>query len=68
MDLQTYLKSSGQTQSEFAAKVGTTPATISRLCSKSLNPTLDLAHRIESATEGSVPTEMWLTDRTAESA
>lgn len=60
MDLQTYLKDSGERQSAFAARVGTTPATVSRLCNGSLRPALDLAHRIETATEGQVPTEMWL--------
>ncbi|OYW50744.1 MAG: hypothetical protein B7Y36_18860 [Novosphingobium sp. 28-62-57] len=61
-DLQSYLKASGEKQSSFAIRVGTTPATISRLCNGSLRPALDLAHRIETATGGEVPTEVWLSD------
>ena len=60
MDLQTYLKDAGEKQSGFAVRVGTTPATVSRLCNGTLRPALDLAHRIEAATDGKVPTEIWL--------
>lgn len=62
MDLQTYLRDAGEKQSGFAARVGTSPATVSRLCNGTLRPALDLAHRIEAATDGKVPTEVWLAD------
>ena len=62
MTLRSYLDEASETQSDFAAKVSTTPATISRLCAGTLKPALELAHRIEVATGGRVPTESWLTD------
>lgn len=62
-DLRSYLDATGEKQSDFAAKVKTTPATVSRLCAGTLKPALDLAHRIEVATEGEVPTETWLHQR-----
>lgn len=60
MTLKAYLDQSGEKQVAFAERVSTTPATISRLCAGSLKPALDLAHRIEAATHGAVPTEVWL--------
>ncbi len=47
------------TQAEFGAVIGTTAASVSRLCSGNMRPSLDLAHRIERATGGEVPTETW---------
>lgn len=67
-DLKSYLKEQGVTQVAFADLVGTTSATISRLCSSDLKPSLDLAHRIEVATKGCVPTEVWLDDPACEQA
>ncbi|MDX3884062.1 MAG: helix-turn-helix transcriptional regulator [Sphingomonas sp.] len=60
MDLKTYLETRNVRQAEFAELAGTTPATISRLVSGGLRPALDLAHRIERASGGEVPTEVWL--------
>jgi transcriptional regulator with XRE-family HTH domain len=65
-DLRSHLEATGEKQSDFAARVGTTPATISRLCTGLLKPALDLAHRIEVATDGNVPTETWLTATSGE--
>ncbi len=59
MDLKTYLEETGEKQTDFAARVSTTVATISRIVGGTLRPSLDLAHRIERATNGRVPTEMW---------
>lgn len=59
-DLRSYLTETGEKQSEFAGRVDTTPATISRLCDGSLKPSLELAHRIEAATDGKVRTEIWV--------
>ncbi len=60
LTLKAYLDQSGEKQVAFAERVSTTPATVSRLCAGSLKPALDLAHRIESATCGAVPTEVWI--------
>lgn len=60
MDLKAYLKEQGESQTDFASRVGTTVPTISRIAAGNLRPALDLAHRIERATEGKVPTETWI--------
>lgn len=60
MDLKTYLEAEKVRQAEFAEQVDTTPATISRLAAGTMKPALELAHRIERATKGKVPTETWL--------
>lgn len=60
ISLKSYLDETSEKQVEFAERVGTTPATISRLCKRTLKPNLELAHRIESATGGRVPTETWV--------
>ena len=60
MDLKDYLEASGERQVDFARRVGTSGATISRLVAGTLKPALELAHRIEAETGGSVPTETWL--------
>lgn len=58
--LKSYLDDTGEKQVAFASRVGTTSATISRLCAGTLKPSLDLAHAIERETEGRVPTETWV--------
>lgn len=58
--LKSYLAENGEKLTAFAVRVGTTPSTISRLCSGVLKPSLDLAHSIEAATGGAVPTETWV--------
>lgn len=59
MDLKTYLAETKEKQTDFAARVETTVATISRIVGGTLRPSLDLAHRIERATGGTVRTEQW---------
>ncbi|PTQ12111.1 hypothetical protein CLG96_05975 [Sphingomonas oleivorans] len=60
MTLRDYLDSQGETQSGFAARVRTSVPTISRILAGRLRPALALAHRIEAATGGKVPTETWV--------
>lgn len=61
-ELKAYLDRTGEKQTKFAERIGTTSATISRLCSGTLKPSLELAHQIERATDGQVPTETWVAD------
>jgi transcriptional regulator with XRE-family HTH domain len=60
MDLATYLEQSDISQTDFAARVSTTVATISRIAAGSMRPGLDLAHRIEVETKGKVPLSQWV--------
>jgi DNA-binding XRE family transcriptional regulator len=60
MDLSAYLKVANKTQAEFAAEVGTTAPTISRLIKGEFKPSLALAHEIERASGGVVRTEVWV--------
>jgi len=59
MNLATYLQSKGELQSTFARRVGTTPATISRLIKGEFPPSLALAAAIERETFGAVPMQSW---------
>lgn len=58
--LQTYLASRDLKQAEFAALVGATQATISRLAKGTAKPSLDLAIAIERITKGKVPADSWV--------
>lgn len=58
--LQTYLASRDIKQAEFAALVGTTQATISRLAKGPTKPSLTLAIAIERVTKGKVPADSWV--------
>jgi plasmid maintenance system antidote protein VapI len=55
-----YLDATGQTQAEFAATVGLTQATVSKLCRGKLGLKLATAFRIERATGGAVPVSAWV--------
>ena len=58
--LSQYLKDAGQTQVEFAARLGTTQANVSKLCGLEAPPiSLEMAVKIEAATGGEVPVEVW---------
>lgn len=59
LKLQTYLKDSGLTQAEFAAKVGVKQGTISRLVNGSRAPSLVTAMKIAKVTRGKVPVTAW---------
>ena len=54
MDLAAYLERAGLTQREFAAKIGTTDAHMSRLANGKARPSAELAEKIEAATRGRV--------------
>lgn len=54
-----YLKSNQITQTQFALRVGTTQATISRLAKAGVNPSPELALAIEAASDGFVPFDCW---------
>lgn len=58
--LSVYLDETGQTQAEFAKRVGTTQANVSKLCKKD-NPRIspELAVRIAEVTGGQVPVTAW---------
>jgi len=60
MNLKSYLAERRIKQRDFALTLGTTPATVSRLVSGKLRPSLEMAHQIEIATRGAVKTEAWL--------
>ncbi len=55
-----YLKENGIRQSDFAAAVGATQATISKLVSGAMLPSLQLAVKIQSETQGRVTCESWV--------
>jgi DNA-binding XRE family transcriptional regulator len=57
--LETYLARENIRQADFAVTVGTTQATISKLISGSVTPSLSLAVRIQRATDGCVTCEGW---------
>lgn len=59
--LNQYLKESGVRQADFADRVNTTQAHISRLCAEGAtrSPSVDLAKRIEAETDGAVPAWVW---------
>lgn len=58
--LRAYLCENDVRQADFAAQVGTTQATISRLLNGVVRPGLDLAVAIEAATQGQVPVAAWV--------
>lgn len=60
--LSQYLTAEGVSQVTFAAAVGRTQATISRLASGEARPSLKLALAIEHATSGRVPCAVWKND------
>lgn len=59
MKLAAYLEETKEKQRDFASRVQTTDATVSRLLTGTLRPGLDLALRIEAATDGKVPPREW---------
>jgi ribosome-binding protein aMBF1 (putative translation factor) len=61
--LSDYLKDTGMTQSEFAAKIGADVSVVSRFSRAHARPGLDLAVKIEQVTGGAVPVEAWLKEQ-----
>ncbi|NDV53872.1 helix-turn-helix transcriptional regulator [Salipiger sp. PrR003] len=58
--LSAYLSRKSIKQAEFALKVGLSQATISRLASGTLSPSLAVAVRIDRETQGAVPPSSWV--------
>ena len=54
MTLTDYLSKSALSATEFAGLIGCEPSTITRLCRGERGPSLELALKIEAATNGSV--------------
>lgn len=58
-ELRTYLTRTDIRQDDFAATVGVTQATISKLVRGIARPSLDLAFAISNATNDAVPVSSW---------
>ena len=58
--LSKFLRESEVTQAQFAARVGLSQATVSKLASGTLSPSLQVAVRIERATGGAVCVASWV--------
>lgn len=58
--LATYLAQTGEPQWRFAARVNVKQSMVSRIAKGKAKPGLDLAVRIERATDGAVPVEVWV--------
>lgn len=63
--LSDFLTSKQIRQQDFAARIGVTQATVSRLAKRTMMPSLPLAVEIERATEGEVSVSSWVADDTA---
>ena len=59
MNLAAYLQSQNKTQEAFAAEIGVRQATVSRL-KRGKRPSLQLAAKIERATQGAVSASSWV--------
>lgn len=57
--LERYLTEAKITQADFAAMVGASQATVSKLINGTAMPSLSLAIRIETETAGAVPCNSW---------
>ncbi len=66
--LNRYLSENSISQSQFAAMVGTTQATVSRIASGKMRPGLDLAIAISRATDGAVSPDMWVSQEETDAA
>jgi predicted transcriptional regulator len=58
--LQAWLRSADVTAAEFARRCEYDPSNMSKLLKGTLRPTLDMAFRIERATDGKVPASSWV--------
>jgi plasmid maintenance system antidote protein VapI len=59
MNLSQYLKEQKLTQAEFAARLGVHQGTVARLINRDRSPSWEMAARIQSVTDGSVPVAVW---------
>lgn len=60
MDLGAYLKSTGETQTAFAKRIGTTQDHVSELTTAKVNPTIATVSKIHEATNGKVSWADWV--------
>jgi transcriptional regulator with XRE-family HTH domain len=58
--LAAYLAQASESQKAFAIRIGSTQATVSRLCTDAMRPSLSLASRIERETGGVVSATGWI--------
>lgn len=63
--LKAYLERHSESQAAFAARINSTPATVSRLVAGTLKPSLDLAYRIQEATAGEIAMDYWASQAAA---
>jgi len=66
LTLKAYLQKTREKQKDFASRLVTNEATVSRLCKGHAKPSLQMAHDIERITKGKVKTEVWLDAPVAE--
>ncbi|WP_054304578.1 helix-turn-helix transcriptional regulator [Gemmobacter sp. LW-1] len=59
-ELGTYLKEVGVSQKAFADQLGVDPSVVSRFIARTARPGLELAVKIEDATEGVVTARSWV--------
>lgn len=57
--LSDYLTQNGIRQEDFAARIGVTQATVSRLKAELITPSIKVAARIEEETGGAIPAAYW---------
>lgn len=57
--LSKYIKENSVNKQEFADTLGITLNSLERLCSSIRRPSLELANKIEKATDGKVPVTFW---------
>lgn len=57
--LQSYLTENGISQADFAARIGVTQGTVSKLCAGTIVPRMRTAQAIHAATDGKVPVAAW---------
>lgn len=62
--LKQYMEVARLNGQEMAEIIGVHPSTISRILKKKLTPDLDLAFKIQHATDGYVPVTYWLDKNT----
>lgn len=59
MTLSAYLASTGETQADFAARIGIKPPHMSLILSGARRPSIDVASAIERETGGKIPASSW---------
>lgn len=57
--LAKHLEQTGQSQADFARKIGVHTSVLSRYLNTGVRPSLDTALKIEQMTDGAVPVSAW---------